>query len=428
VLVRLVGLARSGWRGFLARPAWQQFLALFLAAFALRAALVVLRPYPLQRDEVVRTALSFAQNGYLGNPFAVPTGVSAHVAPAYATILGLFFRWAPSEEAAIFCARILACLVVSLQIGALPNVARRLGLRREHGVVASLLWLPPIFPWLETSGNWEAPFISAAMMLCLALTIPVSLGDDATPTRGLLHGVAWGLSMLVAPTLLQPFVAVLALSVLLAGGRRSDVARYAVSAVVAAALVLAPWAVRNGREFGGFVFVRGNLGLELAVSNNDRARINLEDNQMRGGGMESHPMADPAQAERLRRIGEREYNKERMSEALAWIRDHPSAFASLTISRALRFWAPASRRTYQTLLCGFVAVGALLGLARLFRGDRRQALLLLGALLSYAAIYALVQSDIRYVYPVLWLELLLTVSLVLGLGRSLPQFNSEVGA
>ena len=46
----------------------------------------------LERFELERISLSLATTGVFGNPYAVPTGPSAHVSPGYALILAGIFR------------------------------------------------------------------------------------------------------------------------------------------------------------------------------------------------------------------------------------------------------------------------------------------------------------------------------------------------
>ncbi|MDQ2776451.1 MAG: hypothetical protein M3Y57_16280, partial [Acidobacteriota bacterium] len=67
---------------------------IFLLAFLVRLAFVVaFHPYrDLTRYELERTAISLAHTGVYGNPYAIPTGPTAHVSPGYTLLLAGLFR------------------------------------------------------------------------------------------------------------------------------------------------------------------------------------------------------------------------------------------------------------------------------------------------------------------------------------------------
>src|SRR5215471_4435152 len=67
---------------------------LFAVAFGVRVLGVVgSHQYRnLERYELERTAISLAQTGVYGNPYALPTGPSAHVSPGYTLILAAIFK------------------------------------------------------------------------------------------------------------------------------------------------------------------------------------------------------------------------------------------------------------------------------------------------------------------------------------------------
>jgi hypothetical protein len=104
-------------------------------------------------------------------------------------------------------------------------------------------------------------------------------------------------------------------------------------AAAVAALVVAPWMLRNRTVFGEWFLLKSNFGNELWVGNNpsadghyypsiDAARSHLGE----------ATLARLAAADELRRsqvLGE---------EARAWIRAHPTRFVSLTLSRVHLYW------------------------------------------------------------------------------------------
>ena len=79
----------------LSRPnAVRLAVLVFAVAFAVRVTGVIgSRQYRnMERYELERTAISFAQTGVYGNPYALPTGPSAHVSPGYTLILAAIFK------------------------------------------------------------------------------------------------------------------------------------------------------------------------------------------------------------------------------------------------------------------------------------------------------------------------------------------------
>jgi hypothetical protein len=388
---------------------------LFLGAFLPRLAIIVLRRSEPRPSEMTNVAWTFASRGLLGDPYGVPTGASAHVAPGYPVLLGLLMRAAGSRLGGVFVAQILSAMLISVVIALLPIVARRLRFTREAGILAAIVLIPPIFVFLETSSEWETPFLSAAMMLCLAVTLPLVFDGRFGARRGAAVGVLWGATYLLAPLMAPVFVAVHALAALRWRTRARELASYLATALVVSALVVAPYLVRIERQLHGFAFVRSNLGLELAVSNNDSAAVTLDDNIQRGRGMSTHPFQNPGEAARVGRLGELVYNRERMREAKGWIAAHPARFALLSLHRAALFWVPRSKRFYQRVLFALAVAGALGFVLTRGRWRRYEVQTLVVVSLAYSAIYAFVQTDPRYSYPLLWLHVLMAAAFALEL-------------
>src|SRR5581483_2549642 len=73
---------------------FQLGVLLFTLAFLVRFAVIVyFRPYhDLGRYELERTAIALANTGVYGNPYAVPTGPTAHVSAGYTLILATLFH------------------------------------------------------------------------------------------------------------------------------------------------------------------------------------------------------------------------------------------------------------------------------------------------------------------------------------------------
>jgi len=389
------------------------FLELFFTALLPRLLLVAVIPHDdVHLGELNNVAVSLAEQGYLGNPYGFQTGPSAHIAPGYAAIVALLIRVGESQHVGFLLARILTAVVAAGLVAALPVIAPRLGLSRRAGLLASLALLLPFFTWLETSGDWEAPYTAAWLAAALSVSWPSLSGGRLVARAGVRVGVVWGIALLFSPALLPVLVALHAIGILRWRPRLRSYVAYATTAAVVTLLVVAPYLVRIQRELGGFAFIRSNLGLELAVSNNDHATPTLTTNLKRGGGMDTHPYLNEPESMRVRAMGELAYNRARMAEAKAWIFTHPVAFTKLALSRVGLFWVPRSIRLYQTAIFAIALMGALVYLIRLWPQSPYEALMFASVSVSYSVIYTLVQTDPRYTYPLLWLHMLLCAQLI----------------
>jgi len=411
--------SRSHWwgpkllRSVLALSDRQLFVALFVTALLPRLLLVAVIPHDdVTLGELNNVAVSWAEHGYLGDPYGFPTGPSAHIAPGYATIVGVLIRVSGSRHVGFLLDRILSAIVVAGLLALLPVIARRLGLSRLAGLLASLALLIPFFAWLETAGDWEAPWTAASLAAGLAVTWPSISGGRLGARAGVVVGLVWGIALLFSPSLLPVIVAIHAIGILRWRPRLRSYMAYATSAAVVTLLVITPYLMRIHRDLGGFAFIRSNLGLELAVSNNDHAQPTLKANLKKGAGMDTHPYLNAPESKRVRDMGELAYNRARMAEAKAWISTHPAAFVKLALRRVGLFWVPRSVRPYQTAIFLIALVGAIAYLIRLWPRSPYEALMLAAVPLSYSAIYVLVQTEPRYTYPLLWLHMLLCAQLL----------------
>jgi hypothetical protein len=174
-------------------------------------------------------------------------------------------------------------------------------------------------------------------------------------------------------------------------------------------VIVAPWLVRNYCAFGQFVFVRSNLGLELAVSNNDCASSWSLDNFGSGCSARFHPNENLEVARQVAALGEPRFNALQLEKAISWIRANPSRFARLTVERVWRFWfLPAHHEKgagyWNVLLISLLTALGVPGLILLARANRSAALLCGGCLAVFPLIHYIVQVDLRYRYPILWIS------------------------
>ncbi len=100
-------------------------------------------------------------------------------------------------------------------------------------------------------------------------------------------------------------------------------------AIATAALVIAPWTMRNHRELGNWVAVSTNGGITLLTGNNDSAN----------GGYTPEDPAVLALNARIE-LTELEYDAEAKRLGIAWIKANPGRFMQLMPLKFLRLWGP----------------------------------------------------------------------------------------
>jgi hypothetical protein len=99
--------------------------------------------------------------------------------------------------------------------------------------------------------------------------------------------------------------------------------------LLAAALVIAPWTLRNHRELGAWVTVSTNGGITLMSGNNDSAR---------GGYTPDDPLVQSI--EPLKDSDEVAYDAAARRLGVAWIKAHPERFAALAPLKVWHLWGP----------------------------------------------------------------------------------------
>lgn len=353
------------------------------------------RPHP-GRDlsELELTARSVILHGTLGNPYLRETGPSAHVAPLAPLFLAALYAIFGIEGAGQIAQRFAGALAASAQYALLPAIAEAFGMARSVGIAAGIAGaLLPYKGYIETVDTpWEQPYVALAFVLLFLHTVRYWRNGGSPALRG----VYWGLAILLSPTFLPVFLAMLAYEY---GAKKRREALPA--AMLCAGLVLLPWVARNWVQLGGFVPVRTNFGLEFSLSNREGARALMEDNVSRGELTQFHPAHNDAEWRKLREKGEITYNHELRRAALLEAMRDPLRFLRLTGERFWRFWLWPSHRTGTTLATLLFTILGALGLRKIRARDARTLLGLI--LLAYPLVYYVVQVDRRYRYPVEWI-------------------------
>ena len=393
---------------------WQ----VFLVALALRLPIVWLRPLEAHAENI-KAGFTLAQRGYLGDPFSIPTGPTAHVAPAYPALVAAVRSLTPSDAACMHALSIIVVIVSACNIAALLPVARVMRLPNSSGTIAALMWILPFFAWIEVSAEFETPFVVAALLALLTLAARAIENAPPNFAVGARLGLAAGLAAYVTPTVLP----VVALATLV-GAR---LARWNVKGLLAAtagaaltfAVAVLPYTLRNHHDFGEWFLMRDNFGLELAMSNGPDARATKDENSdARNGILRLHPGNSHQEAALVRDLGEVEYNHAQQRAAVAWMRANPGAFLALVAEHAGYMILPRSIRWSQRIIADAISLMTIAGCVLLWRSRYKFGIRFLSAAIAgYLLVYLLIQHDIRYMYPALFLESLIAGSFVVMLVR-----------
>lgn len=371
-------------------------------------------------SEAVLVARSLAANGTFANPFvSMKTGVTAHVAPAYPFLYSLVLRALGPGHAALQVAWACNVAFFALQMGLLPLLSARLQFGILPGIVAAFLGTVSLYSPIDT--RWES--FLAGLLLMLAF-----LGTQrALHSRGwtiiVATGALWGVLILTNP------VAIL----LLAAWpicwiwsqprpqRGTSLARAAIMVVLALSVVT-PWIARNYARFGSFIFVRSCFGTQLQNANNTCASPTLQETIQSGCHATVGPNVSIAVASQFAALGEVQFNRMKVHEALRWINTNRAAFFVLTLKRFRLFWFPATDSVWETVAVWTITLFSLAGWW-LMRRKTSQAAVFAATWLLFPLIYYLSPFEARYRYPIFWTSLLPASYALLALLRCLPFFS-----
>jgi len=384
-------------------------LWLFLILFVFR----LMRAFILKRDlanddyEVDRVAFALAGHMGFSNPFKIPTGPTSHVAPLYPLLLSWIYELFGRGSTAEAARQTLACCATCLQFALLPALAAAASLSPRVGVLAALLGgLSPLRNYIETKAAFETPY--TALLLVILSILTLKMWNLEQPfRRAWLIGAIWGVAMLFTPTLLPVLFGFLAVGALqFFRSQFRFYLRFSLTLLLAAGIVLAPWTLRNYYAFHRLIFVRGNFGLELSVSNNDWALPIFEQNLYTKEFQSTHPFSSLAAARTVERLGETAYYHLQLRTAFGWISSHPRRFLRLTAERVGYFWLPPiephAKGIISSLLTWCFTLTGIAGLFVMLQDHRWPALAIGVVWLTYPLVYYLLQFDLRYRYPIEW--------------------------
>jgi hypothetical protein len=281
--------------------------------------------------ETGKAAMALLKFGYIGNPYVIPTGPTAHVSPVLVGLIALVYQlFGPNSAASDVVLGCVASALYALSVGETLKIVALCRLSKAAGwITLGLLIAVPFFLFQSTIyyRQWDQPF--AAYILVMGWRIFEQSQRSATPYRYEAEmGVLTGLAVLISPTTVP------AAAITLAGviWTRRRVANVKISILICAAIIIAcvaPWVVRNEIQFRQLIVMRSNFGLEMAVGNAPGA-LGYSGS---GTGGDLHPHDSVAAAKEVARIGEAAYMREMSRRAAGWIAADPARFLTLTLQR-----------------------------------------------------------------------------------------------
>ena len=351
--------------------------------------------------ETGRVARSIATGQGFSSPYSEPTGPTTLLPPAYTYLVAGVFKLFGIYTAA----SALAMLALNNIFSSLTCLPVYFIARRVFGLTTAVWagWIWALFPYAITLANvtvWETTLTTLLFSLVVLATLRLEGSTRFSAWLG--YGALWGIAALTNPAVLStlPF---LGAWVWLRHWRRGEnCTAAAVVASLAFLFVVSPWIWRCSQAYGRFVAFRGSLGLEVMVGNSDDTRAPSDWKVL--------PGENPAEMEKLKRLGEPAYMAEKQREAGELIARRPLRFAELTLRRALFTWAGLwdfpprwnldDSGLPNVLVYSFVSLLAFAGVGWAIHDRRDGVIALLIPLIFIPLPYYLTHADIRFRHPI----------------------------
>ncbi|MGE5570853.1 MAG: hypothetical protein ACM3S5_17610 [Rhodospirillales bacterium] len=148
--------------------------------------------------------------------------------------------------------------------------------------------------------------------------------------------------------------------------------------------------------------MRDNFGLELSLAYDDCAAASSAQSRCL---VETHPNISRKAALEVAKVGEIQYNRERLRQGLLWIRRNPQRAIGLTAARIGAFWFPGEAIAVSCLTV--LAFGGLL-----LAGTSPSFLPLVFSMCVYPLPYYVASAELRRREPVMWITALLAGYLI----------------
>lgn len=323
----------------------------------------------------------------------VADGHRARRAPGYPVFLSLVAAtFGPSERAILW----VQAVVATLTVGLVYLIARRLA---GPGIPPGSEWLALFFAALDPYAIALSAMILSETLYGFLLTGFVALCVRCQ------RGTAWRLPFALgmvggAGVLVRPSGLPLVAAGLVTIARREKWSRapaVLLAGALGAGVALAPWWVRNARQFGAFVPTTLNVGESLYDGLGPQAT----------GASDTRFAADPATAS----LSEVEQDRHWWRAAWSAAADEPGRIGRLALVKLARFWSPwpnESSFRHPLVVAGTTAAMVptwILALVGAWRNRGRLTVLAacLGPALYFTLLHLVFASSVRYRVPAMGL-------------------------
>jgi 4-amino-4-deoxy-L-arabinose transferase-like glycosyltransferase len=372
-------------------------------------------PFVLEHWAFGRIARSIVLGHGFGSPFA-DTGLSALLPPVYSYLLaGIFKVFGIETKASVIAALSLNSLFSALTCVPVYFLAKR-AFGERVAKWAGWGWaFSPYGVYYGADWAWSTPLVTLAVT-CLFL-MAWRLEESSRTRDWVAYGALCGVAALTEPVTLAvlPFLGLWSFYQLYRCRRpwRGP----ALAAALAGVAVLGPWIARNYEVFHRFIPVRSGYGLELYIGNNGYSE------RWVNSGL--HPNHSDAELEEYERSGESAYMDHKLQQAKAYIRSHPGWFAWMTLRRAVYMWTGYWSFSHEylkeepldppnILVNTTMSVLGLLGLLRVWKGDRSLGMRFAIVLLFFPLTYYFSHPETYYFRPVDPLIVVLAAVAIVG--------------
>lgn len=194
--------------------------------------------------------------------------------------------------------------------------------------------LATVHPGLIAYGTKFHPFVLDSLLVLLVVVACLFWVAERARRSALLVGAALGLCVLSRATILACLPVLAWWFATRVPGARARVA-VAALALGAAAVIVAPWVIRNHRIHDRFVLTRSGTSLVFWLGNNPHA---FSGSAAAPGGEPLYHRLPPADQARLLTLGELGQQDFFRAQALAHVRDQPLAFLGRWATKLGYFW------------------------------------------------------------------------------------------
>ena len=293
-------------------------LAIFLLALAPRAIVSSQFDHPPATTNDAGWYDLFGREIAGGHGYVLPGGAAtSRWPPGYPIFLGAVYKATGNSRGA---ARLAQAVLGALTAVLAAELARRLLTQRAGAIAGCVVALTP-------SLILYSSVLMSEVLFTFLIMAGFLLGTQARSSRwnAALAGVVFGAATLVRAQGLLLVLALFASWWALGGfarDQRRKSAAHAAIVIAAAALTLAPWAVRNAVQLDTFAPVATNLGINLWTGNNSDATGALVNAPVAAFDRDTADLADPEKEVRFDALAR--------DAALRYVAHHPLA----TVARA----------------------------------------------------------------------------------------------